>query len=219
MELNQIKTYLDSADPQERMKGIVELRNHTPETVVPLLKQRMQDEKFIVRSFVAMGLGNKRTDEGFAALLQLIEHDTDPNVRAEASNSLAKYGSEAIPHLVKLFERDSHWLVRQSIFAAMEEANCADAMFQLCRWGIEGEDLVVKGSAIANLGRLHDTPQGLEALEIILSLVTAESAFIRIQVAKALSNFDDPRAKAALIQLRNDTDHRVVGATLEGMLN
>ncbi|MDJ0737335.1 MAG: HEAT repeat domain-containing protein [Nostocaceae cyanobacterium] len=218
MELNQIKTYLDSTNPQERMKGIVELRNHTPEVVVPLLKERMHDEKFIVRSFVAMGLGNKRTDEGFEALVHLIEQDKDPNVRAEASNSLAKYGSKGIPHLVKLFERDTHWLVRQSIFAAMEEMNRPDVMFQLCRWGIEGEDLVVKGAAIANLGQLQKTTQALEALEILLSLVTAEPAFIRIKVVKALRNFDDPRAKAALIQLRQDGDHRVVAATLEAIL-
>ena len=103
MELSQIKAYLDSPNPQNRMKAIVELRNHTPSVVVPLLKQRMYDKEFVIRSFVAMGLGYKRTDEGFQSLLDLIENDGDPNVKAEAANSLANYGEKAIPHLVELF--------------------------------------------------------------------------------------------------------------------
>ena len=65
MELTQIKTFLDNPNPQNRMKAIVELRNYEPSVVVPLLKQRMYDKEFIIRSFVAKGLGYKRTNEGF----------------------------------------------------------------------------------------------------------------------------------------------------------
>ena len=52
---------------------------------------QLKDPEFLVRSFVAMGLGNKRSDESYAALLNLMQFDKDPNVRAEASNSLSKY--------------------------------------------------------------------------------------------------------------------------------
>ncbi|WP_269744562.1 hypothetical protein [Chamaesiphon minutus] len=41
---------------------------------------------------------------------------------------------------------------------------------------------------------------------------------IRVQVARTLSVFDDPKAKAALAELRSDSDYRVVGATLEGTI-
>ncbi len=57
MELTQIKTYLNSPNPQNRMKAIVELKDYEPEVVVPLLKQKMYDKEFVIRSFVAMGLG------------------------------------------------------------------------------------------------------------------------------------------------------------------
>ena len=57
MDLQQIQIYLQSDNPQDRMKGITALRNHEPEDVVPLLKQRIHDQEFMVRSFVAMGLG------------------------------------------------------------------------------------------------------------------------------------------------------------------
>ncbi len=219
MELSQIKAYLDSPNPQNRIKAIVELRNHKPSVVVPLLKQRMYDKEFMIRSFVAMGLGYKLTDEGFQSLLNLIENDQDPNVKAEAANSLANYGEKAIPHLVELFIRESHWLVRQSIFAALDEIGSHQVFLQLSNCGLQGEDLVVKLAAITCLGKLKGTPYEQEAIDLLFELSTAETVAIRVQVARVLGIFEAPKARAALAQLRDDPDHRVVGATLEAMLS
>jgi HEAT repeat protein len=218
MELHQIEACLDSPHPQERLKAIAELRHHTPEVVVPLLKQRMYDQEFLIRAFVAMGLGFKRSEEGFQALVQLIDCDRDPNVRAEAANSLSKYGEQSLPRLLHLFQEDSHWLVRQSILAALEGMDRPDALLQLCQWGIEGENLEVQLAAIANLGELQGTPQAEAALTTLLSLATNPSGEIRAQVARVLRRFGQPEAKAALLQFRHDSDYRVVGATLEGLL-
>ena len=221
MELTQIKTFLDSPNPQNRMKGIVELRNYEPEIVVPLLKQRIYDKEFVIRSFVAMGLGFKRTDEGYQSLLDLIENDKDANVRAEAANSLSKYGEKAIPHLVELFRKDSNWLVRQSIFAVIGEIDSpdmSDILFQLAKWGLAGNDLVVKLISIASLGKLQGTDHEQEAIDLLFELSTTEVSQIRGEVAKALSNFDDSKAKVALAELRNDEDYQVVAATFEKLM-
>ena len=218
MELHQIETYLESPNPQNRMKAITELRHYEPSLVVPLLKRRMYDREFMIRSFVAMGLGFKRTDEGFELLLNLIENDQDYNVRAEAANSLAKYGEQSIPHLVKLFQKDSHWLVRQSIFAALDLTNYPELLWELSVLGLKGEDPVVKLTAISNLGQLAETAQASSALELLLLAANSEKAVIRAQVARVFKHFEDPRAQAALMQLRQDSDYRVVGATLEGLV-
>jgi HEAT repeat protein len=218
MELTQIKTFLDSPNPQNRMKAIVALRHHEPSVVVPLLKQRMYDKELIIRSFVAMGFGYKRTDEGFQSLLDLIDNDEDPNVKAEAANSLANYGEKAIPHLVEFFERESHWLIRESIFAVINEINSPELIFQLCLCALEGDELVIKLTAINNLGLLKGTIYENDAIELLFALSTDKTVAIRAQVARTLGIFDDPRAKAALAELRCDPDHRVVGATLEGMI-
>jgi HEAT repeat protein len=218
MELHQIETYIDSPNPQERMKAITELRHHIPSVVVPLLRRRMCDQEFIIRSFVAMGLGSKRTEEAFEALLDLIQYDKDPNVRAEAANSLAKYGQRSFPHLLELFERDSHWLVRQSILAALEGIDHPEILLQLCSWGVAGNDSIVQETAIAILGQLQGTSQEIDALTILLSLTTSEKVVIRAQVARVLGYFDDPRAQAALMKLRQDSDYRVIGATFEGLI-
>ena len=218
MELHQIETYIDSPNPENRMKAITELRNYEPNLVVPLLKRRMYDQEFVVRSFVAMGLGYKQTDEGFELLLDLIEHDRDYNVRAEAANSLAKYGEEAIPHLVKLFQRDTHWLVRYSIFAAIDLTNHPEILLELSVLGLRGDDPIVKQTAIATFGQLAKTPQESIALELLLSAANTEQGAIRAQVARVLRYFDEPRAQATLSELRQDSDYRVVGATLEGLV-
>jgi HEAT repeat protein len=218
MELTQIKTFLDSPNPQNRMKAIVELRHHEASVVVPLLKQKMYDKEFIIRSFVAMGLGYKKTDEGFQSLLDLIENDEDPNVKAQAANSLGNYGEKAIPYLIELFEREPHWLIRESIFAVINEINSPELIFQLCLCALEGDEQIVKLTAINNLGLLKGTAYENDAIEILFALSTDNAAPVRVQVAKTLGIFDDLKAQAALAELRYDSDYRVVGATLEAMI-
>ncbi|MGB5712088.1 MAG: HEAT repeat domain-containing protein [Waterburya sp.] len=218
MELHQIETYLDSRDPQHRMKAITELRNYQPNLAIPLLKRTINDKEFIIRSFVATGLGHKRTDEGFELLLDLIEYDSDYNVRAEAANSLAKYGEDAIPYLVQLFQRDSNWLVRFSIFAAIDSIQYPETILKLSILGLRGENLVVKETVVASLGQLAETPQESRALELLLSVAQSQQAPIRALAAKVLRNFKTPKAETALANLRRDSDYRVVSATLEGLV-
>lgn len=218
MKITEIETFLDSPNPQNRMKAIIELRNHEPSLVVPLLKRKMYDKELIIRSFVAMGLGSKRTDEGFQSLLDLIENDEDPNVKAEAANSLAKYGQKSIPHLIEFFERESHWLIRQSIFAVINEINSPELIYQLCLCALEGEELVVKLTAINSLGLLKGTIYENDAIDILFALSTDKTVEIRVQVAKTLAIFEDIRSQVALAELRHDCDYRVVAATLENMI-
>ncbi|NJN49352.1 MAG: HEAT repeat domain-containing protein, partial [Alkalinema sp. RL_2_19] len=101
MELTAIATHLDSENPQDRMRGITALREYEPDVAVPLLMRCIDDAEVMIRSFVMMGLGlqtnpQKPTDR----LLESLEQEDDPNVRAEAANSLGKYGNVAVPHLV-----------------------------------------------------------------------------------------------------------------------
>jgi HEAT repeat protein len=178
----------------------------------------MNDKEFLIRSFVAMGLGKKQNAESFAALLKLIEFDRDPNVRAEASNSLSLFGKVAASHLVLAFDRDDHWLVRRSILAALVEIDCPEELFEVCLSGLSGEDLTVKEASIDCFGYLASTSKRDAALTQLLSLVDDEWWRTRMRVAIALIKFNEPQAKEALEKLRQDPDHRVVGAVLESQI-
>ncbi|NBD34044.1 MAG: HEAT repeat domain-containing protein [Cyanobacteria bacterium] len=218
MELHQIKTNLDHPNPQNRLKAITALRQYETVLAVPLLKRRMYDQEFVIRSFVAIGLGVQQTDEAFELLVNLIENDQDHNVRAEAANSLAKYGERSLTHLVQLFQQDSHWLVRQSILAALEGKKYPEILLKLCFVGLRGDNMVVQQAAIANLGELAETSQAPSALELVLSAVDSGEGTIRAQTALVLRQFDHPKAQTALAKLRNDSDYQVVAATLEGLV-
>lgn len=218
MNLPQIESFLENPNPQLRMRAITELRHHEPAVVVPLLKRRMYDTQFLVRSFVAMGLGHKRNDEAFSALLSILDRETDNNVIAEASNSLAKFGPPAVPYLVEIFEKNSHWLVRQSIFAALEELDDPEILLKLCSLALQGDDITVKMSALVNVRRLKDTAKLPEALALALDAANNSDGLVRASAARTLSYLGGPEAQAARARLQQDDDYRVVRAVLEGLV-
>lgn len=218
MDIAEIKALLTNSDSQQRRKGIVALRDYDTDVASPLLITKQDDPEFTVRSFVAMGLGRKRSDAGFAALLAMIDTDPDANVRAEASNSLAMYGNAAIPHLVTIFHASDHWLIRRSILAAMIDLHSPEPMLDICLAAIQDPDITVVNAGIDHLTTLVDTEQSEAALEAILPFKTADSWYTRMHVAAALKRFDHPAAQATLIELRQDKHHKVVAAALEGLV-
>ena len=218
MELQEIKANLNNSDFSYRLKAIDALNNYQPEIAVPLLKTKLHDSEFLVRSRVAMRLAKQQTSESFAALMEMMKFDDTPNVRAEAANSLSLFGKVAIPHLVQAFYQDDHWIVRRSIIAALAEMKCPEDLFDVSLAALKGEDLTVQQSGVDVLGLLASSNKKTEALSKLLELVNDESRWIRLRVAYALKRFDDPQAKTALEKLRQDPDHRVVGAALENLL-
>ncbi|MEH2156853.1 HEAT repeat domain-containing protein [Nostoc sp.] len=218
MEIHKIQAELKNPDFQYRLKAIAALNDYESEVAVPLLTSKLHDSEFLVRSFVARGLGNQQSAESFAALMQIMKFDDTPNVRAEAANSLSLFGRVAVSHLVLAYYQDDHWLVRRSILAAIAEMDCPEELFDICVQGLKDEDFTVQESSVDGLALLADSNQHDAALSQILTLVNHESWRMRVRVSYALKRFDEPEAKAALNQLRQDEDHRVVGAALEDLL-
>lgn len=206
MDITQIKDQLASDDMHDRLDAIKALKSYPEEVSIPLLLKSKKDEKFLVRSFVAMGLGKNKTAESFAALLEMMKLDRDTNVRAEASNSLSFFGEISIPHLQQAFYQDSAWLVRLSILAALMELNCPNELFDVCLCGLEGEDESVRENSISCLASFANTNKEKEALELLLSMVNHKSWRIRSRVVQAVANFDNPSATQAFEQLKQDPD-------------
>ena len=219
MDLSQIETDLQNPDFQYRIKAIAALKDYLPEIAVPILTQHIQDPEFLVRTFVARELGRQKTSESFAALLQIMRFDNTPNVRAEAANSLSLFGRVSASHLVETFFRDDHWLVRRSILAALVEMECPEEVLEVCGFGLEGDDAAVQEASVDGLGALANSRQSEAALAQLLTLKNSAAEYIRVRVAYALKHFDTPEAKEALAQLRQDEDHRVVGAAMEDLIS
>lgn len=217
MDLDRIKTELEKQDFYYRLQAIVALKDYPAEVALPLLKNHFQDPEFVVRSFVARQLGIYHTPESSAILIQLLK-DNNPNVRAEAANSISLFGDSTAPDLVKIFLRDKHWLVRISVMAALIDMACHAEVLEVCIHGIADEDETVQKTSVDGFISLVGSHQRTAALSQLLTLKDSELPHVRIRVAHALKYFDEPEAKAAILQLRQDPDHRVVGAAMEDLL-
>jgi HEAT repeats len=124
----------------------------------------------------------------------------------------------AIPHLVKAFYQNENWLVRRSILACLTELESDRELFEVCVEALKDEDLTVQETAIDAMKTLKGSEQHQNVLKQLLKQVTSDSWRIRIRVAHALRLFSEPEAQQALEALKQDSDHRVVAATLESMV-
>jgi HEAT repeat protein len=151
-------------------------------------------------------------------LLKVMDEDADPNIRAEAAGALAKFGSVAVPHLVQHFHQDQHWLSQMTVVLALPDLNCPKEFLEVACVASNSSEGAVRSTAIEQLPMLLATPYEGDALQELLNHVTDADWTVRRNVALALRSFDDDRARSALTQLRQDPQHQVVAATLEGLI-
>ncbi|MGK7944020.1 MAG: HEAT repeat domain-containing protein [Microcystaceae cyanobacterium] len=195
MEICDIEVNLKASDYQQRLKAITELRKYDANIAVPLLKRVMADPEFLVRSFVSMGLGKQLTSDSFAALLEIIKFDRDPNVRAEAANSLSMFGEVAAPHLQLAFIQDDNWLVRRSILAALMDLNSPEELFEVCVCGLMGDDMTVQEAALKGFTLLIGTSKQEAARQQLLCRAQDPQSHIRNGVANALRKFEESEVR------------------------
>ena len=150
MDLESIRQAIDSGDTRQRMRAITAMQPHEPADCVPLLVRCLDDDAFVVRSLACMGLGYKRSPEGLAALMAVLDSEGDHNVRAEAANAVARHGPEqAAEPLLALYARDEHWLVHTSILAALaaEEDVPEAVLHRLLELAADDANATVKDAA------------------------------------------------------------------------
>lgn len=218
MDIPDIKDLLANEDPQLRLRGLVALKEYDSATAVPLLIEHRQDEAFLVRSFVAMGLGRKRNEAAYLALTEMLSAESDHNVQAEIANSLGLYGHKATSTLVELFHENKNWLVRRSILAIMPDMECPQQLLEIALEALQDPDETIAQAGISTLGMLGKTPQAEQALAALLPITASENWRSRMYLAYALKPFEAESAKKALGELRQDPHHKVVAAALENLL-
>ncbi len=226
MNISEIKLLLANEDSQLRLRGLVALKDYEAEVAVPILISHRQDEAFLVRSFVAMGLGRKRNQAAYAALLKMLPQEPDHNVQAEIANSLGLYGAIAADPLVTLFNKNYNWLVRRSILAIMPEMDIPKKLMGVALEALKDADETIVQAGISTLGLLAHTSEAEQALVALLPFTADQNWRSRRSAAYALKLFRAAgidsawaqQAQTALAQLRQDPQHQVVAAALEDLL-
>ena len=202
--LEALRQAVASGDPSRAMPAIAGLREVPPEQAIPLLLLGLEQETFMIRSLSCAGLGYKQSEAGWTALVVALRNDGDPNVRAEAANALVSYSLErAWPLLLEAFDANDHWLVRCSILSAVAELIEVPGawLLQLARLAIADGDGTVRVGGAEILGRLVADA----------SLLSSPDPATGLQPDLAAE------ARAELVRLQQDSDHRVVAAALNGL--
>jgi HEAT repeat protein len=199
-EPDALRVAITSGDPARSMPALAALREVPEEQAIPLLLLGLEESTFLVRSLACAGLGVKRSEAGWEALLRVLSHDADANVKAEAANALASYGAErAWPPLREAFATNEHWLVRCSILSALAEHPDMPAawLLDLARLAITSSDGTVRVGGAEILGRLVREGAAVGA-----------GAGAAAEVAEA---------RSLLQGLQADGDHRVVATVLDAL--
>lgn len=181
-----------SGDPSRAMPALAGLRDVEVEQATPLLLLGLAQSAFMVRSLACAGLGVKRSEAGWQALVRALQSDEDANVRAEAANALASYGvARCWPLLRQSFIDDSQWLVRCSVLSALAEQPeiPLEWLLELAALALADADGTVRVGGAEILGRL-----------------------VR-EAGPELAR----QARERLAPLQADPDHRVVAAALNGL--
>jgi HEAT repeat protein len=193
-DLGALREAIACGDPGRSMPALAALREVSAEQATPLLLLGLEQEAFLVRSLSCAGLGVKRSEAGWQALVAALEHDADANVRAEAANALVSYGvGRAWSHLLAAFRRDDHWLLRCSVLAGVAEHAEAEPerLLELARLALADADGTVR----------------VGGAEILVRLI--HEAGVEPELAAM--------ARAELQGVQRDPDHRVVAAALNGL--
>jgi HEAT repeat protein len=214
--LIQIETDLRAPALNLRKAALDELARCPAELAVPLLRRLSQEKDFGLRRLAVMGLGNHRTDASLQALRQVLHHEQDGNVLAEAANSLFEFGDAAIPLLHTIFEKTQDWLVRQTVISLLVETEQYEVLLAVVTLALADTTQTVKEAGILALGTLLQSPETRSrALDLLMRLAADEDWRVRWRAAIALQHCRLPEARQLIAQLQRDSHFRVVAAALD----
>jgi HEAT repeat protein len=101
----------DDENAGKRNSATEALMRIGPAALGPIVSRIRSEADVDVRLSLVNLLGDLRSDEGFAVLLEMLGHESDTNVASSIVSSIGKYRSAAaLPHLLELLKRDDLWL-------------------------------------------------------------------------------------------------------------
>lgn len=213
--IEQIEINLRAETLNRRKAALDELAEFPAEIAVPVLQRLVSEKDFGLRRLAVMGFGNYTTEASFQTLEQIIQQEQDPNVLAEAANSIFEFGDRAVPILQQLFEGSTDWLVRQTVISLLAETEHYKTLLSVAKLALEDNTETVKETGISALGQMLNSSFKGQALELLAKLARDKNWRSRWRVAHALQNSQDLQARELIAKLQQDENYRVVAAALE----
>jgi HEAT repeat protein len=208
--LEHISAQLQSSQVKDRVLAMIELQKETMpvENALPLIKQALLDGNIQVRGMAAFSLGIKPSPENLEILVQILDTDSDHNMRAIAAGALGYLADQrALTSLRHAFYEDTHWLVQFSAAVALGNLQGSQAKAVLLE-ALDSPNTLLQEAGIMALGEIG----AIDVLERLLPFAHSKDWMIRRHLAEALGNFDDVRSQTTLKALEKDSNPQVVEA-------
>jgi HEAT repeat protein len=206
--INDLLTYLQSEDVQNRRQAAIELARTADDRATDALLQALNDPDATVRANVAAALGQHRVSQAVEPLLELLQHDPDDIVRERAATALAQIGdASAVPVLIDTLDDSNTWVRNRIayVLGASDDPRAVEPLIVL----LNHENPDTRGVAAWALGALGD-PRALDPLR---GLLGDNIASVRGNAAWALGEFADTALIDALVPLLDDPSPGVRGNT------
>jgi HEAT repeat protein len=204
-QLAFLRGCLSSSDAVLRAKAMAVITTQLGAQVVEFLQPLLSDRNLETRRAIVVALGQVRTPQVIALLLQQVEGD--PETRPEALASLVSLGDgTAAPRLLELLERETG-VERVPIIEALAEFADPAAEPALIRLLADGNP-GIRRAAVQALGHYSSRL----ALRHIVAACRDSDAEVRLAVAQTLALNTDVQAREALERLCADADPAVVRA-------
>lgn len=203
-----VKTLLYSEDFGDRIRGINELRNLSPEDALELVIPVITDKNVRVR-YAAVSqldtLGGADLVKSREVLIDRLYNDPESDVRAAAADAIAGLKiTDAYPDLEKVYNDTDDWLIQFSIVAALGELGDPRG-FSLLEKAVNSENTLLQTASISALGELGDD----RAVDLLLPFVDSDDWQIRHRLAQALGRLGGEKAQDVLQQLTEDKSDAV----------
>lgn len=163
-------------------------------TAIEPLVKALKYKNSKVKNNAAFALANMKAVEAVQPLLDLLQNDTDPDVRGTAANCLARIGSnQSYEALVKALEDRNNYVQTKAATALgiLGNPEAIDVLVLKAFNPLHPDDL--RCAAIEALGKL----KAKDAFPLILSILENEKGLMEIRIAAAKA-FSYVAFKAAL---------------------
>lgn len=194
---------LQSTDYGDRMQGINQLRELSPDVAYTLIKPLVTDDHPRVR-YAAVSqlsvLGQVNLAEVENILRERLATDKELDVQAAAADGIGALKlTTAYPDLEERYYQTNDWVLRLSIVATLGELGNHQAL-NLLKDALKSSESLIQAAAISALGELKHP----EAISLIQPFMNDADWQTRYRVPQALTNVGGDAAQPLLELLSQD---------------
>lgn len=212
-DLQELLAALESSDPARRRAACVELASRREPASIPAVEAATRDPVPAVRSTALAALRALRGKGALHRLVQVLEQDSDPEIRWRAAIELEALGDKtAIPALIRAL-KDKSPLVRSGAAEALKGIPDPRAVQPLIRT-LRDKDTAARRAAAEGLGLIGDRA----AVPALLRTLFIHDFQTRRRAAKSLQQLKDPTSGPALVRALNDWDPQIRATATDSLV-